>query len=260
MTAPPPLSVHRSGTGPPVVLLHGGLPADMTWAAQQELAASWTLIAPNRRGFAPSPAAARQDFRADADDLVDLLADLPGGAHLVGYSYGGLGAQLAAERVPEQVRSLTMVEVPMWNATSGDAVVEAFAELSDRFAADPDDAEAERDFFAAIGVDPKILAGLGDDVLQALELGRRLRSPRELEPHFEPIVDAGIPALVLSGDHHPAHERLCDAIATRLGAQRARLPGAGHAVQRAQGFNTTLETFLTAAERVRGDRGVTDER
>ncbi len=61
-------------------------------------------------------------------------------------------------------------------------------------------------------------------------------------------------------DHHGAMERLRDAIATRLGAQRARLPGAGHAVQRAPGFNTMLEAFLTAAERCRGNGEATHER
>jgi hypothetical protein len=74
------------------------------------------------------------------------------------------------------------------------------------------------------------------------------------------IAAARIPALVVSGVHHDALERLCDTVAAQLGAQRARLPGAGHAVQRAPGFNSVLEKFLTASERGRGDGGDTHGR
>lgn len=255
-----PLFDRRSGTGPPVVLVHGGLPARVTWSRQRELEAHWLLIVPSRRGFSPSPAAPWQDFLADAGDLAELIAEVPGGVHLVGFSYGGLGACMAAERVPHLVRSLTLIEVPLWIAADEDASVRALADLADRFAASADDAQAERDFFALASVDRKMLAGAEDDVRQAAELGRRLRSPREAKPRFDAITAARIPTLVVSGDHHPGMERLCDAIATRLGAQRARLPGAGHAVPRAPGFNTMLEAFLTAAERCRADRGAIHER
>ena len=122
------------------------------------------------------------------------------------------------------------------------------AALADRFAASADDAQAGREFLALAGIDRKRLAGEEDDVRQAVELARKLRSPWEAKLRFDAITDASIPTLVVSGDHHLALERLCDAITTRLGAQRARLRGAGHAVQRAPGFNTMLEEFLTAAE------------
>lgn len=254
-----PLFTRRSGTGPPVVLVHGGLPARVTWACQRELEARWSLIVPSRRGFSPSPAAPWQDFLADADDLAELIAEVPGGVHLVGFSYGGLGVCIAAERLPHRVRSLTLIEVPLWIAAEEDVSVRALAALADRFAANADDAQAEREFMALAGVDRKMLAGEEDDVRQAIELGRKLRSPWEAKLRFDAITEASIPTLVVSGDHHVALERLCDAIATRLGAQRARVSGAGHAVQRAPGFNTMLEKFLTAAER-RGDGGAAHER
>jgi pimeloyl-ACP methyl ester carboxylesterase len=245
-----PLSTRGSGTGPPVVLVHGGLPARVTWACQSALEAHWSLIIPSRRGFSPSPAAPWQDFLADADDLAELIEDMPGGVHLVGFSYGGLGACIAAERLPHLIRSLTLIEVPLWTAAEEDESVRALAALADRFGASVDDAQAEREFFALAGVDRKMLAGEEDDVREAMELARKLRSPREAKLRFDAIAEACIPTLVVSGDHHPSIERLCDAIATRLGAQRARLRGAGHAVQRAPEFNTMLETFLTTAERL----------
>jgi pimeloyl-ACP methyl ester carboxylesterase len=242
------------------MLVHGGLPAPVTWAAQRQLEERWSLIVPSRRGFSPSPDAEWQDFLADADDLAELIADQPGGVHLVGFSYGGLGACIVAERLPERVRSLTLIEVPLWVAAEGDESVGELVALADRFAASADDSEAEREFLSLAGVDREMLAGADGDVRRAIELARRLRSPREARPRFETITDAGIPALVVSGGHHPAMERLCDAVATRLAARRVRLAGAGHAVQRAPGFNTMLEEFLTAAERRRGDGGATHER
>jgi pimeloyl-ACP methyl ester carboxylesterase len=243
-----PLFTRRSGTGPPVVLVHGGLPARVTWECQSELEARWLLIVPSRRGFPPSPAAPWQDFLADADDLTELIAEVPGGAHLVGFSYGGLGALVAAERLPQRVRSLTLIEAPLWSAAEEDDSVQELVALADRFAASADDAQAESEFLAVAGVDRQLLAGEDDDVRQAIELARRLRSPHEAQPRFDAIAETGMPVLVVSGDHHPGIERLCDAVADRLGAQRARLRGAGHAAQRAAGFNTVLETFLTAAE------------
>ncbi|WP_433654458.1 alpha/beta fold hydrolase [Nocardia sp. CA-128927] len=252
-----PLAIQKSGTGPPIVLVHGGMPAPMTWAAQRDLEANWSLIVPNRRGFSPSPAAPWQDFLADADDLTALIEEIPGGVHLIGFSYGGLGAIIAAERLPHLVRSLTLIEAPLWNAAEDDEVVRELALLSDRFAESADDEEAEKEFFAVAGVDPKMLADVGDDVREAMDMGRKLRSPREAKPRFETITEAGVPTLVFSGDHHPALERVCDAIAARLDAQRAHLPGAGHAVQHAPGFNTMLETFLTAAEQSRSNGGAT---
>ncbi|MFC0107672.1 alpha/beta fold hydrolase [Kibdelosporangium aridum] len=248
-----PLFVQRSGTGPSVVLVHGGLPPNITWSSQQELETRWTLIVPSRRGYPPSPPASLQDFLADADDLVELIAQEPGGVHLVGFSYGGLGACIAAERMPERVRSLTLIEVPLWVAAEDDEVVMELAGLADRFAASADDAQAESEFFALAGVDRDMLAGEDDGVRHAMGLWRELRSPREAQPRFEVITEAGTPTLVFSGDHNPALERLCDALAARLDAQRACLPGAGHAVQHAPGFNAMLETFLTTAERSRGE-------
>ncbi|MEV6559390.1 alpha/beta fold hydrolase [Nocardia sp. NPDC051756] len=255
-----PLVIHRSGTGPPIVLVHGGMPAAMTWAAQQQLAQNWSLIVPNRRGFPPSPAAPWQDFLADADDLAELIKEIPGGAHLIGFSYGGLSAVLAAERLPHLVRSLTVIEAPFWVAAADDESVRALATLSDRFAEHPEDKQAEAEFFAVSGVDPSMLANVGDDIRHAMEFGRKLRSPREATPRFETITEAGVPTLIFSGDHNPALEQVCDGLATLLDAERVHLAGAGHAVQHAPGFNTMWESFLSAAEHSRGNGGGTDER
>ncbi|OLE26871.1 MAG: hypothetical protein AUG49_07090 [Catenulispora sp. 13_1_20CM_3_70_7] len=242
------MSVRRLGNGPPVLLVHGGLPARHTWAGQQELEAGWSLVIPSRRGFSPSPAAPCQDFLVDAADLAELVGDIPGGAHIVGFSYGGLGTCVAAGRRPSQVRSLTLIEVPLWRAAGADESVRRAADVADRFARGDRDAPTEREFFAMAGIDQRCLDAGDADLHEALELARGFRSPWEADPRLDRIAEAGIPVLVASGGHDPAIEVVCDAVAARTGAQRARMTGAGHAVQRAPGFNPMLDAFLTAAE------------
>jgi hypothetical protein len=44
----------------------------------------------------------------------------------------------------------------------------------------------------------------------------------------------------------PGLERICDALAVALDAERLRVPGAGHFVAAAKGFPERLERFLVA--------------
>ena len=55
------------------------------------------------------------------------------------------------------------------------------------------------------------------------------------------------PKLVVSGGHHAAFDAVCDVLERELEAERAALPGAGHAAQRAPGFNERLVAFLERA-------------
>ncbi len=73
-------------------------------------------------------------------------------------------------------------------------------------------------------------------------------------PDLDALAAAALPVLVLSGGHDPGVEAACDSLAERLGADRDCLPGADHAVQRAEGFNARLERFLFAAELAAGRR------
>jgi hypothetical protein len=53
--------------------------------------------------------------------------------------------------------------------------------------------------------------------------------------------------MVASGGHTEALERICDALAEALGAERVVATGAGHFVAAAPGFMPALERFLVAA-------------
>ena len=94
------LHVEEWGTGDRVVLVHGSLATGAEeWEAQRPLAdEGFRLVVFDRRGYGQSPLATGEDFLVDADDIVELMGD---GAHLVGHSYGGLGAMIAAARRPD---------------------------------------------------------------------------------------------------------------------------------------------------------------
>ena len=228
-----------------MVLVHGGLGPKLTWERQRPLAERWDLVVPTRRGFPGGPPADHQDFERDAEDIAALL---DGGAHLVGFSYGGLGVSLLAAREPERVRSLTLVEVPLYLAAPADPSVEQLAEAGDAFLSGRASAEQEVEFLANAGIGPDAPEEHRREIELATRAARGGRSPREALPDLDAIA-RGVPSLVVSGEHHEAIESLCDALGARLGARRAHVPGAGHAVPRAPGFNDVLESFLLSIGR-----------
>lgn len=242
MSTPEQIAVERFGSGPAILFLHGGAGPELTWDRQMELAQRWSLIIPIRRGFPRSAPAERQDFEADAEDVSRLLTKR---THLVGFSYGGLGVTLAAEQNPELVRSLTLIETPLYAAAPGDPSVREIAKAGDAFLAGEADELTEREFLANAGIDPEASSGrTGQLIREAIDAARGGRSPSEARSDLDALANAGIPIMVVSGGHHDGIEALCDALAERLGARREIVPGAGHAVPRAPGFNDLLEDFL----------------
>lgn len=69
---------------------------------------------------------------------------------------------------------------------------------------------------------------------------RRARQPWQTPVPVDGLVDAPFPVVVVSGAHHPAFTAVCEALAGRVGARHRVVPGAGHEVQLAEGFNAVL--------------------
>lgn len=108
------LEYEITGTGAPVVFIHGSHVADAfaPVARQPELRDRYQLIRYHRRGFAgSSPVSGPLSIAEQAADCAGLLSALGGGpAHVVGHSYGGIIAlQLAADR-PDAVNTLALLE------------------------------------------------------------------------------------------------------------------------------------------------------
>lgn len=243
--------------GPRVVLVHGSMSnGSTTWSEQRPLAArGHRLLVPDRRGYGRSPNTAGEDFKVDADDLVDLLGDVAnGGAHLVGHSYGGLAVLLAAARTPEVVASVAVAEPPTYRLALDDPDV---ADLVDRHrqlwdAADElSDREFMLRFVRSMGGDPEALSPQLLDVWERRAAPmRRGRPSWEAEIPVEALADADAPILVASGDHHPAFEAVCDRLADGVGACRVAIAGMGHEVQRTgEPFNEALLTLWRSTGR-----------
>jgi pimeloyl-ACP methyl ester carboxylesterase len=240
------IAVTRAGRGPEVLLVHAGASPETTWGALTPLSARWTLVYAHRRGYPPSPQG-RQDFHVDADDLAPLLASCP---HVVAHSYGVLGALIAAARQPKRVRSLTLIEPPLYHLAPDDLEVERLARLGDEFLDKGLDADPVmlREFLRLAGA-PDIDEGpLPEDVAHGVRRAYGGRSPRDANPNLAALREAGVPALVASGAHADAMERICDMLATALDARRLVTPGAGHFVAAAPGFAERLDEFLASVD------------
>jgi pimeloyl-ACP methyl ester carboxylesterase len=232
--------------------VHGGASPDATWGALAPLRARWTLVLVHRRGYPPSPPPlhGRQDFERDAADIAWLLGSRP---HVVAHSYGVLGALIAAAQRPADVRSLTLIEPPLYYLVPGDPEVERLERIGDAVLTEGLDADPEllRAFLRMAGA-PGVDAGpLPEAVASGVRRAHGARLPGEARPALERIRTAGVPALVASGDHTPGLERICDALAVALDAERLVAPGSGHFVAAANGFPERLERFLVAS----GDAG-----
>ena len=233
---------------PRVLLVHGSVVnGDATWTAQRPLAERFDLVVPNRRGFPPGPDVESVDFD---DEAVWLDTYLGPGAHVVGHSYGGVIALLAAARRPELVRSLTVIEPPALAVARGNPVADEFAARSTAlWETVPCEAEAFlRGFLEAVNA-PAPRGPLSPALLQGARTLMVERYPWTAEIPLDELAATPFPKLVVSGAHSEAFDAVCDVLEQRLGAERAVLPGAGHAVQLlGPPFNDVLADFVHRAE------------
>ena len=110
------LHVRRSGSGDPLVLVHGSWTDADSWAfVVPALEARYDVITYDRRGHTRSErGTASTGRRRDEDDLAALVTDLGvGPVHLVGNSYGASIVLGLTARRPDLVRSVAVHEPPL---------------------------------------------------------------------------------------------------------------------------------------------------
>ena len=237
------MHVERLGAGLPIVLVHGSVGnGSATWSDQLPLAQRFRLVIPDRPGFPPNAPVARIDFDEDAPLVAELLE---GGAHLVGHSYGGVVALLAAPSLP--LASLTVIEPPAFDVAREHPAAREFVAAMHRAPREP---RAYLEYFLPlVGSELR----LPEQLPPALEAGARAalaeRWPSEARVPLDELAATAFPKLVVSGAHHPAFDAVCDVLEQRVGARRAVLPGAGHSIPRlAEPLNELLAAFLRRAD------------
>jgi len=137
MTMPPPtmvmtngipMAVHRAGTGPAVVLLHGFPELAYSWRHQIDALsqAGWTAIAPDQRGHGATgchgdPSAYRMENLAR--DIVGLLDGLHvERAIVVGHDFGGALAWTLARLHPDRVAGVVSLNTPYTGRAARDLI------------------------------------------------------------------------------------------------------------------------------------------
>ncbi len=267
-----PINVIELGDGGPnVVIVHGGIQGGLgggpaTFDKQRGLAErGWRLRMVERPGFGRSASRGVDDMEADARWIADMLQD---GAHLVGHSWGGAEALLAAALRPNAVRSLTLVEPSLFPIVMTDPALRADpemravggrlvqlmlqsqtpAEYAVRFArtvlGPPDDAEALRRA-AALEGDGDTAACVGCALLQG-----KMASPETMRAAADAVAERRVPVLVISGGWSPFFDRIGEVVARFTGGRFEIVPAANHMVQdvSADAFNQLLEEFMRGAD------------
>ncbi len=265
----------RVGSGPPVVVLHGGPGAhhDYLLPGFDLLAEGRTLIYYDQRGGGRS--AVERDVPVGWQEQVADLEALREGWQLerlvlAGYSWGALLALLYATEHPGRVERLALVSpAPAHRA--------ARAEFERRLAARNADPAllAERQRMRDEGLatsDPErfrrrsfelSVAGYFHDPARAADLtpfrvtGRTQQEVWESLGEYDlrpALAELSLPAIVLHGDADPIPIEAAEETAGLLGATFHRLADCGHVpyVEALDDFRRLLDAFLPSTGRARG--------
>lgn len=227
---------HEQGDGPVALFLHG-FPFDASmWAEQMDdLAGLRRCVAIDLRGFGRSERSARPVLTMEdhADDLATFLTktSVVAGVDLVGLSMGGYVALAFAQRYPDQVRSLALLDTRATadteEARAGRDIAEALVVREGRsaFAATMIDAlfAEEASPWMKARVRTMIEGTPTETIVAALE-GMKQRPDRT-----QVMAHAQIPMAVIVGERD-RWVSVDDAqrMAESTGASFTVVPGAGH--------------------------------
>jgi pimeloyl-ACP methyl ester carboxylesterase len=262
---------HWGQAGPRMLLIHGGVQGNLgggpaTFAKQEALSRKgWQLILPDRPGFGKSRSRGPDDMESDAVWISEMLDDVV----LVGHSFGGAEALLAAARRPEGVRSLILVE-PALHALLPRSKVMAtnhearkdFLKFGETLLSSKTPAEYGLFFGRSLGPGTAAGTALENEPGKAASLGcallrARMAPPEALRTAAEIVARAKIPVLAISGGWSPTFNAIAELIAELTRGEHVIVPSINHFPQlmNPDGFNDAVVAFASKMARKRETEG-----
>ena len=243
------ITFERTGSGPPLVLVHGGGDVRGFWdlsGVRAAFADHCTVYATDRRGRGESGDAEGYELEREAEDVVAVVDSIGDPVVLLGHSYGALVALEAALRT-DNLRKLVVNEPPVPVGDHELDVEEAVVEIQRLL----DTGENEQALVLMLQevaqltpdeLDAARSAPIWPDMVDAAHtLPRELRANAEYE--FDParFTDVSAPTLVLSGTESPpffkdAAEAVADALPD---SRRVTFDGHSH-----EPMNTAPDRFV----------------
>ena len=267
-----PIHVTHWGTeGPRVLIIHGGVQGGAgggpaTFAKQEVLShEGLQLEVVDRPGFGQSPTRGVDDMERDSVWIANMLGN---GANLIGHSWGGVEALLAAARRPEAVRSLILIEPALTGVLMSDpelranpAVQAGGAQRIKLIMTAKTPADYGRGFIKMLGsaaegnevaarfnADEGLATRSGCALLQG-----RVASPAVTQKAIKTIAQAGVPVLIVTGGYSPAFEAAGDVLARLIGGRHITVTSPTHFVQfmNPDDFNREVVAFMRQADQAR---------
>lgn len=243
------ISYERYGTGPPLVLVHGGFSDHHTnWEfVRPHFEPRFTIYAVARRGRGETDATEGHSLEDEGHDVAAVIRAIGEPVFLLGHSYGAQVALAATAEVPDHVRKLVLYEPPRPSAFGS----EAFAQLEELGRAGNWEGFAvtffrdllsvpvqELDEVRASPLWPPIVAdakaSLGD-----------LRALNRYDFRVERFRHLRLPVVLQIGTESPRHLFVTDALAAALTDVRIQeLAGQAH-----EGMTTAPEMYAEAVTR-----------
>lgn len=199
------IAFEESGTGPPLVLVHGAAGDHTRWAPiLPQLERNFTVIAVDRRGRGGSGDSDSYSLEREYEDIaavVDATAEAMGGpVNLMGHSFGAL-CTLEASLITSNIAKLVLHEPPVAVASG------TTAELVDRLQRHLDAGDLEGlmiDFMRdAVGMSEEDIRLFRSQPAWSARLAAAHTLPRELGGKYRfdpaPFRDMTTPTLVLLG-------------------------------------------------------------
>jgi pimeloyl-ACP methyl ester carboxylesterase len=227
------VSYDKRGSGPPLVLVHGGFSDHETnWAFVMPLLTQrFTVHAVARRGRGETDATEGHGVEDEGRDVAALMEAVGAPVFLLGHSYGAQVALAAAARVPDRVRKLVLYEPP-WPGILGEGALTRLEGLAE---------SGDWEGFAAVFFRDVLSVPAGElDELRATELWPPivgdakaslgdLRALSRYDFSADRFRGLNLPVLLQVGTESPRGLYATDALAAALpDARIEELPGQAH--------------------------------